>query len=146
MTGRAGDDHSPPMTNPMAILRRRPFGLMAAVLLALTASMLGFAHKPVVVAPAAFISVAQVLPDGTPLDLCHSDVDVDGAGVPTGHDSRAAVCDACLLSGSPGSGAIAATVVEPVGDHVIATVTIDDQVVVGRSPLAAASRGPPASV
>ncbi len=145
LTRRHGNGHCRSMTNPMAILRRRPFGLMAAVLLALTASLLGFAHRPIAIATATFASSVQILPDGMEVELCHSDLGEDASGAPVRHDARTAVCDACLLSGAPGLPETAASVPVPVGGLVIVVLAIADQVVIGRSPLAAASRGPPAS-
>ena len=132
------------MANPMATLRRRTLRLGATVLLALSALLLGFAHKPLSLGPSPYELAAYVLPDGTPPFLCHSDDDAPEAG--THHDTASAVCDACLLTSAPGLGAIAPTVLPTPARLTLVALVVADQVrLLGANPMPS-SRGPPPRV
>lgn len=89
--------------------------LQAAVLLALTTMLVGFAHRPLELDPRGYGDdfAAYVLPDGTLPALCH--YDDAGGHAPLDHrgDGAQAICDACLLSGAPGLGAVAGVVLAP---------------------------------
>ena len=130
------------MANPMATLRRRTLRITATVLLALSALLLGFAHKPLSLDPSPYELAAYVLPDGTPPFLCHSDADAPEAG--THHGTASALCDACLLTSSPGLGAVAAAVLPTPARLTLAAHVVADQVTIGRATPAPTSRGPPA--
>lgn len=82
--------------------------LLAAALLALTTILVGFAHRPLRSAPRGYGSAAaaHVLPGGVLPALCAWD---DVGGRPLDDRRRAAtgaICDACLLAGAPGLGAV----------------------------------------
>ena len=114
--------------------------MVAAACLALTTMLVGFAHRPLSFAATSVELTAYALPDGTLIDLCHLDFD-DGVVPP--HDSRARVCDACLLTGAPGLGAVAEIVLPVrVGGSVMVAVA-DAQVAAGAPMFAPVSRGPP---
>ena len=141
LTGPPRDAQCRLMANPMATLRRRTLRLGATVLLALSALLLGFAHKPVSLRPTAFDLAAYTLPDGTPPFLCHTDADEpDGAAH---HDRAGALCDACLLTSSPGLGAVASAVLPAPAPLTLARLAVVDQVAIGRATPAPTSRGPP---
>lgn len=132
------------MANPMAILRRRTLRLGATVLLALSALLLGFAHKPLSLGPSPLELAAYVLPDGTPPFLCHADGDAPEGG--SHHETASALCDACLLTSSPGLGAIATAVLPTPAAIPLARLIVADQVTIGRATPAPTSRGPPPRV
>ncbi len=123
-------------------VRGRSIRLLAAALLALTTIVVGFAHRPLRLEargyPADFS--AWMLPDGTLPELCHFD-DLGGRS----HDSDGAntPCDACLLAGAPGLGAVADLVLAPPDARVAARLASDTSVLVGAPPTAPRSRGPP---
>lgn len=125
----------------MATLRRRTLRLGATVLLALSALLLGFAHKPVSLGPTAFELAAYTLPDGTPPFLCHTEAD-EPDGAPH-HDTAGAICDACLLTSSPGLGAVASVSLPTLATLTLARLGVADQVAIGRATPAPTSRGPP---
>lgn len=129
------------MANPMAILRRRTLRLGATVLLALSALLLGFAHAPLSLGPSPLELAAYTLPDGTPPFLCHADGDTpDGA---QHHGTAGAICDACLLTSSPGLGAVASLSLPTPAMLTLAHLVVADQVAIGRATPAPTSRGPP---
>ena len=124
----------------LGTLRVRSIRLVAAACLALTTMLVGFAHRPLTFAAMPVDLSAYRLPDGTLIDLCHVDFD-DGVVPP--HDSRARVCDACLLTGAPGLGGPAEIGLPVrVGVAVVATV-VSAQVAEGEPTRAPVSRGPP---
>lgn len=112
---------------------------VAAALLALTTVLVGFAHRPIVLDARADEVAAYVLPDGSSADLCHVD---DGAVLPT-HGGLDVHCDACLLSGAPGLGAVAEIVLPVPGPTDPVRAEVVDQVGSGKVLRAPVSRGPP---
>ncbi len=95
--------------------------ILAAALLALTTVFVGFAHRPPRLEPRGYGGdfAAYVLPDGTLPGICLWD-DLGGRDPGDhGRDRAAAICDACLLTSSPGLGAVAQVAVEVPEPHVI---------------------------
>jgi hypothetical protein len=126
---------------------RRSLRFVAAALLALTTVLVGFAHRPpafdAVGGDRGDVFAAFAMPDGSLPDVCHLDDEPsDGTGAPT-HGGFAGHCDACLLSGAPGLGAVAAVVLPVPLPIVVARVTVTDQVAVGVVSTEPVSRGPP---
>lgn len=119
---------------------------VAAALLALTTVLVGFAHRPIVLGGTSSGLAAYVLPDGSWPDLCHVDLDVgtrdDGSGPPA-HGGFDGHCDACLLAGAPGLGAVAEIVLPVPVPIVIARTVVTAQVASGVLLRAPVSRGPP---
>ena len=115
---------------------------VAAALLALTTVLVGFAHRPIGVATGDL--AAYALPDGSPLELCSV---VDGGarddGAPSGHGAVDGHCDACLLTGAPGLGAVAELVLPVPGPITSVATVVRAQVAAGVVLRAPASRGPP---
>jgi hypothetical protein len=81
--------------------RGRSMRLLAAVLLALTTVVVGFAHRAPRLEPRGYPTdfAAWVLPDGTLPALCHAD---DLGGAPHDRDDGTSGCDACRLADAPG--------------------------------------------
>jgi len=116
---------------------------VAAVLLALSTVLVGFAHRPIGAAGAGDLA-AYALPDGSALELCSV---VDGGarddGAPAGHGAVDGHCDACLLTGAPGLGAVAELVLPVPGPITTVATVVRAQVAAGVVLRAPVSRGPP---
>lgn len=115
--------------------------IVAAALFALTAVLVGFAHRPLE-SFAPYDVASWVLPDGTLPDLCHVDFDDPSAPVP-GHGATA-VCDACLLTSAPGLGAVAGVVLPVAAGRMPVPEIARAQMAAGEPTRAPSSRGPPA--
>ncbi len=126
-------------------VRRSEIRLLAAALLALTTMLLGLAHRAPVL-PAAEVSAEVGLTDGLDvLAICRHDAPASADGAPPSAPATA-ICDACLLSGAPGLGLVAAIAlpVPPPGDRPLPVFV---EVPVRRADLPRpVSRGPPGRI
>jgi hypothetical protein len=117
---------------------------VAAALLALTTVLVGFAHRPIGLATNVDVTAAYALPDGSPLDFCRvADGRASDDGAPPAHGAFDGHCDACLLSGAPGLGAVAEIVLPVPGPIALVRGAVAAQVAAGRVLRAPVSRGPP---
>lgn len=119
--------------------------IVAAALFALAAVLVGFAHRPLVSAAidsaVPFDLAVRMLPDGTVPDLCHVDADDPVER----HPGLAAICDACLLTGSPGLDGAAAAAMPVLVGRMPAPEIARAQVAAGEPTRSPTSRGPPAT-
>lgn len=121
--------------------------MIAAALLALTAMVLGFAHRPVELEPRGYgvAVVAYLLPDGSLPDLCLYDED---GGHAADHrrpgDRVAGSCDACRLSDAPGLAVLPTILADlpPPGGEVRPD-RWGDLIADGAAVFAPSARGPP---
>lgn len=125
------------------LARRSSSRVLAAALLALTTMLVGLAHRPVAPTAALEHDAAWLLPDGSPVFVCHVDLDAtrgrsDGGAPPTER------CDACRLMAAPGLGGVAEIVVVAPAEVAIGRVVVADAAVAVSPPIAPRSRGPPA--
>ncbi len=125
------------------LARRSHSRVLAAVLLALTTVLVGFAHRPM--AAIGFVereAAAWRLPDGSPVFLCHL-VLADPRDRTDDGSSPVTRCEACRLMAAPGLGSVAEIVVAMPADVPIGRATV----VVAAMPVplsvAPRSRGPP---
>ena len=124
-------------------MRRPSWRFLAALALALTTMLVGFAHRPLALEARGYgLDVADyVLPDGSLPALCHRDDVVDHRD---DHGARVAtVCEACLLTGAPGWGAVAEIVVPAPTGRALARSRIAETRAEGRATPTARARGPP---
>lgn len=118
--------------------------LLAAVLLALTTVVVGFAHRAPRLEPRGYPAdvTAWVLPDGTLPALCHAD---DLVGGPHGRDDGTARCDACRLADAPGLAVATAASLPAPPALVLARLGHGTAALTGSLLPAPLSRGPPAA-
>ncbi|BBE70814.1 hypothetical protein [Oharaeibacter diazotrophicus] len=102
MSRRAGAPRIPVRRGATPLLGRiraaRDLAAAAAILYALVAVLVGFAHRPLVLQPPEAVVAALPLPDGTVPPICGK----DGADPAADHHAGAALCDACLVTAAPG--------------------------------------------
>jgi hypothetical protein len=125
--------------------RRSEIRLLAAALLVLTTMLVGLAHRAPVLAPEGALPAEAVSAGFEASAICRHDgpASVEGTAPPL---PMVAICDACLLSGAPGLGMIAAIVLPtpPPGDRPLPVFV---EAPVRRAALPRpVSRGPPGGI
>lgn len=142
---RAGKTFLPEETSvslPARIRAARDVTTAMAALYLLLAVLVGFAHRPIDLAPASPATAQTILPDGSVAVLCHTD--------PSSHEplhhAAAAVCDACLITAAPGLAAEPPAAIPPVFAVLLVGVRSSSAMPPRSTNPSVSARGPPPSM